>query len=116
MPSGNCGSETTAATPLATLSGCPSMTFSTSARLVSELAGRNVRLQCELGGKNVSVVLEDADLDMAATTMGPLSYAAHCDGVLGHIERAREEGASVIAVAAGRPRRRWRTAAPSSRP
>ena len=112
------------------------------------LSGRNVRLQCELGGKNVSVVLEDADLDMAAatvasaafaqagqrctatsrlivadsvvpaltsklrakvaeivlgpgldpaTTMGPLSYAAHRDGVLGHIERARAEGASVIA-------------------
>jgi len=117
------------------------------------LSGRNVRLQCELGGKNVSVVLEDADLDMAAatvasaafaqagqrctatsrlivagsvaqaltsklrakvaeivlgpgldaaTTMGPLSYAAHRDGVLGHIERAREEGASVIA-GGGRP-------------
>ena len=118
------------------------------AYLRRELAGRNVRLQCELGGKNVSVVLEDADLDMAAatiasaafaqagqrctatsrlivagsvtpvltsklrakvagivlgpgldpaTTMGPLSYAAHRDGVLGHIERAREEGATVIA-------------------
>jgi aldehyde dehydrogenase (NAD+) len=37
-----------------------------------------------------------------ATTMGPLSYAAHRDGVLGHIERAREEGASVIA-GGGRP-------------
>jgi alpha-ketoglutaric semialdehyde dehydrogenase len=118
-----------------------------------ELAGRNVRLQAELGGKNVSVVLGDADLDMAAatvasaafaqagqrctatsrliadtavagdltarlqaklagivvgpgldpaTTMGPLSYAAHRDGVLEHIERARKEGASVIA-GGGRP-------------
>jgi aldehyde dehydrogenase (NAD+) len=118
-----------------------------------ELAGRNVRLQAELGGKNVSVVLPDADLDMAAatvasaafaqagqrctatsrliaassvasaltarlqaklagivvgpgldpaTTMGPLSYAAHRDGVLDHIERARKEGASVIA-GGGRP-------------
>ena len=118
-----------------------------------ELAGRNVRLQTELGGKNVSVVLEDADLDMAAatvasaafaqagqrctatsrlivddsvagdltaklqaklagivvgpgldpaTTMGPLSYAAHRDGVLEHLERARKEGASVIA-GGGRP-------------
>jgi aldehyde dehydrogenase (NAD+) len=112
------------------------------------LADRNVRLQAELGGKNVSVVLADADLDMAAatlvsaafaqagqrctatsrliveetvaadlqarlrekmaqivvgpgldpaTTMGPLSYAGHRDGVLEHIERARKEGASVIA-------------------
>jgi aldehyde dehydrogenase (NAD+) len=117
------------------------------------LASRNVRLQAELGGKNVSVVLADADLDMAAatiagaafaqagqrctatsrlivdasvaqavesrlrdavagivvgpgldpaTTMGPLSYAAHRDGVLEHIERARKEGASVIA-GGGRP-------------
>jgi aldehyde dehydrogenase (NAD+) len=117
------------------------------------LAARNVRLQAELGGKNVSVVLRDADLDMAAatlvsaafaqagqrctatsrlivdasvaaalesrlrdamaeivvgpgldpaTTMGPLSYAAHRDGVLDHIERARKEGASVI-VGGGRP-------------
>jgi alpha-ketoglutaric semialdehyde dehydrogenase len=112
------------------------------------LADRNVRLQGELGGKNVSVVLADADLDMAAatvasaafaqagqrctatsrliveasvapalterlrdrvaeivlgpgldpaTTMGPLSYAAHRDGVLEHIERARKEGGEVIA-------------------
>jgi len=118
-----------------------------------ELASRNVRLQAELGGKNVSVVLADADLDMAAatvasaafaqagqrctatsrlivdgsvapalteklqeklagivvgpgldpdTTMGPLSYAAHRDGVLEHIERARKEGAAVIA-GGGRP-------------
>jgi alpha-ketoglutaric semialdehyde dehydrogenase len=112
------------------------------------LADRNVRLQGELGGKNVSVVLADADLDMAATTvasaafaqagqrctatsrliveasvasalterlrdrvaqivvgpgldpattMGPLSYGAHRDGVLEHIERARKEGGEVIA-------------------
>ena len=33
------------------------------------LADRNVRLQGELGGKNVSVVLADADLDMAAATV-----------------------------------------------
>jgi aldehyde dehydrogenase (NAD+) len=117
------------------------------------LADRNVRLQAELGGKNVSVVLADADLDMAAatvvsaafaqagqrctatsrlivqtpvageftarlrerlagivvgpgldpaTTMGPLSYAAHRDSVLGHIERARAEGAAVLA-GGGRP-------------
>ena len=112
------------------------------------LADRNVRLQAELGGKNVSVVLADADLDLAAatianaafaqagqrctatsrlvveesvadalvgklkaevnnivlgpgldpaTTMGPLSYAAHRDGVLEHIERAKKEGAEVLA-------------------
>jgi aldehyde dehydrogenase (NAD+) len=117
------------------------------------LADRNVRIQAELGGKNVSVVLADADLDMAATTivsaafaqagqrctatsrliveesvaealtaklgarvaeivvgpgldpattMGPLSYAAHRDGVLEHIERARKEGGTVIA-GGGRP-------------
>ncbi|MGD0553869.1 MAG: aldehyde dehydrogenase family protein [Streptosporangiaceae bacterium] len=112
------------------------------------LADRNVRLQGELGGKNVSVVLADADLDLAAatvanaafaqagqrctatsrliveesvapalldklrakvagivlgsgldpaTTMGPLSYAGHRDGVLEHIDRAKTEGAEVIA-------------------
>src|SRR5205807_1799407 len=37
-----------------------------------------------------------------ATTMGPLSYAAHRDDVLGHVERARKEGATVIA-GGGRP-------------
>jgi alpha-ketoglutaric semialdehyde dehydrogenase len=37
-----------------------------------------------------------------ATTMGPLSYAAHRDAVLEHIERARKEGASVFA-GGGRP-------------
>lgn len=121
------------------------------------ITGRNSEisdaLQAELGGKNVSVVLGDADLDMAAsvvanaafaqagqrctatsrlivdvsvaealesrlrgaiagivvgpgldpaTTMGPLSYAAHRDGVLEHIEQARKEGASVLA-GGGRP-------------
>jgi alpha-ketoglutaric semialdehyde dehydrogenase len=37
-----------------------------------------------------------------ATTMGPLSYAAHRDGVLEHIERARKEGATVV-LGGGRP-------------
>jgi aldehyde dehydrogenase (NAD+) len=37
-----------------------------------------------------------------ATTMGPLSYAAHRDGVLEHIERARKEGGEVI-VGGSRP-------------
>jgi alpha-ketoglutaric semialdehyde dehydrogenase len=123
------------------------------AYLRRSLADRNVRLQAELGGKNVSVVLADADLDLAATTlvsaafaqagqrctatsrliveesvatalqarlqakmaeivvgpgldpattMGPLSYAGHRDGVIEHIERARKEGAAVIA-GGGRP-------------
>jgi aldehyde dehydrogenase (NAD+) len=36
------------------------------------------------------------------TTMGPLSYAGHRDGVLEHIERARKEGATVLA-GGGRP-------------
>ncbi|SJN09718.1 Aldehyde dehydrogenase [Leucobacter sp. 7(1)] len=33
------------------------------------LAGRNVRVQTEMGGKNASVVLADADLDLAADTI-----------------------------------------------
>jgi acyl-CoA reductase-like NAD-dependent aldehyde dehydrogenase len=37
-----------------------------------------------------------------ATTMGPLSYAAHRNGVLEHIERARKEGATVV-LGGGRP-------------
>jgi len=141
----------------ALLAGPDAVTFTGSndvgGYLRRELAGRNTRLQTELGGKNVSVVLADADLDMAAatvasaafaqagqrctatsrlivdasvataltaklrdkvagivtgpgldpaTTMGPLAYAAHRDGVLEHIERAREEGATVIA-GGGRP-------------
>lgn len=118
------------------------------ARLRRALADSGTRFQGELGGKNVSVVLADADLDLAAatvvnaafaqggqrctatsrliieesiedaflgklkdltakitvgpgldpeTTMGPLAYAAHRDGVLRHIERAKNEGATVIA-------------------
>ena len=39
------------------------------------LATRNVRLQAELGGKNVSVVLADADLDMAAATIASAAFA-----------------------------------------
>src|SRR3984957_14879701 len=39
------------------------------------LATRNVRLQAELGGKNVSVVLADADLDMAAATVASAAFA-----------------------------------------
>lgn len=117
------------------------------------LCDRNVRLQAELGGKNASVVLADADLELAATTvaaaafgqggqrctatsrlivadsvapallellghraeacvlgpgldpattLGPLSTPGHRDGVLGHLERARSEGADVI-TGGGKP-------------
>ena len=117
------------------------------------LAERNVRLQTETGGKNASVVLADADLELAAatvaaaafaqagqrctatsrlivdsavapalldllrgqveaavlgpgldpaTTLGPLATPEHRDGVLGHVERARAEGAEVI-TGGGRP-------------
>ena len=117
------------------------------------LCDRNVRLQAELGGKNASVVLADADLELAATTvaaaafgqagqrctatsrlivadsvapallellrhraqacvlgpgldpattLGPLSTPGHRDGVLGHVERARSEGADVI-TGGGKP-------------
>jgi alpha-ketoglutaric semialdehyde dehydrogenase len=37
--------------------------------LSRKLAGRTVRLQTEMGGKNASVVLADADLDLAVTTL-----------------------------------------------
>ncbi|WP_341917805.1 aldehyde dehydrogenase family protein [Hydrocarboniphaga effusa] len=37
--------------------------------LSRKLAGRNVRLQAEMGGKNASVVLADADLDLAVSTI-----------------------------------------------
>jgi len=117
------------------------------------LAERNVRLQTETGGKNASVVLADADLDLAAgtvaaaafgqagqrctatsrlivdsavapallgllrrrvsdcvlgpgldpaTTLGPLATPEHRDGVLAHVDRARSEGAEVLA-GGGRP-------------
>ncbi|WP_185267088.1 aldehyde dehydrogenase family protein [Halopseudomonas xiamenensis] len=38
------------------------------------LVGRNVRLQTEMGGKNASVVLADADLDMAANTIAAAAF------------------------------------------
>lgn len=38
------------------------------------LAGGNVRLQTEMGGKNASVVLADADLDMAAETIAAAAF------------------------------------------
>jgi acyl-CoA reductase-like NAD-dependent aldehyde dehydrogenase len=39
------------------------------------LADRNVRLQGELGGKNASVVLADADLELAADTVAAAAFA-----------------------------------------
>ncbi|WP_084647271.1 aldehyde dehydrogenase family protein [Parafrankia discariae] len=38
------------------------------------LADRNVRVQAELGGKNASVVLADADLDLAVSTVAAASF------------------------------------------
>lgn len=38
-------------------------------RLQQQLAGRGVRVQTEMGGKNAAVVLDDADLDLAAPTI-----------------------------------------------
>ncbi|HEX3804423.1 MAG TPA: aldehyde dehydrogenase family protein [Solirubrobacteraceae bacterium] len=43
-------------------------------QLHRELAGRNIRLQTEMGGKNASVVLADADLDLAAETIVAASF------------------------------------------
>ena len=42
--------------------------------LSRKLAGRHVRLQTEMGGKNASVVLADADLDMAVATIVAASF------------------------------------------
>lgn len=39
------------------------------------VADRTVRLQTEMGGKNPSVVLADADLDLAATTIANAAFA-----------------------------------------
>ncbi|HVN61709.1 MAG TPA: aldehyde dehydrogenase family protein [Gaiellaceae bacterium] len=123
------------------------------AELRLALAPTNVRLQTELGGKNASVVLADADLDIAAatiaaagfgqtgqrctatsrviveravagdllgrlaaqaeaqrlgsgldpeTTVGPLVSPGHQEDVLGHLEQALDEGATVV-VGGGRP-------------
>lgn len=46
----------------------------TGLQLHRKLAGRNLRLQTEMGGKNASVVLEDADLELAAKTIGAASF------------------------------------------
>jgi acyl-CoA reductase-like NAD-dependent aldehyde dehydrogenase len=112
------------------------------------LGGTNVRFQGELGGKNASVVLKDADLDLAAdtivaasfgqagqrctatsrviadraiakellekliagakkpklgpgldpeTNIGPMVSRSQQADVIGHLDRAREEGAEILA-------------------
>lgn len=117
-------------------------------QLHRDLAGRNVRLQTEMGGKNASVVLADADLDLAAetivaasfgqagqrctatsrvivdrrvvdellpklvegarrprlgpglaagTNIGPVVSRRHQAEVIEHLERARDEGAEILA-------------------
>ncbi len=38
-------------------------------RVQSKIAGKNIRVQTEMGGKNASVVLEDADIDLAVQTI-----------------------------------------------
>ncbi|VCU71442.1 Aldehyde dehydrogenase, thermostable [Pigmentiphaga humi] len=42
--------------------------------LSRKLAGRTVRLQTEMGGKNATVVLADADLDLAASTLAAAAF------------------------------------------
>ncbi|MGC9220363.1 MAG: aldehyde dehydrogenase family protein [Solirubrobacteraceae bacterium] len=122
-------------------------------QLNADLGGRNVRLQTEMGGKNASVVLKDADLDLATETisfasfgqtgqrctatsrviverpvtealiaklvaaanaiklgpgldpetgMGPLVSRGHQAEVLGHMDRARQQGAQIV-VGGGTP-------------
>ncbi|HEX4483125.1 MAG TPA: aldehyde dehydrogenase family protein [Solirubrobacteraceae bacterium] len=44
-------------------------------QLERELVGANVKLQAELGGKNATVVLADADLELAATTIAAAGFA-----------------------------------------
>ena len=43
-------------------------------QLQRTLAGRNIRLQTEMGGKNPSVVLADADLELAADTITAAAF------------------------------------------
>ena len=43
--------------------------------LAAVLAPRGVKLQCELGGKNATVVLADADLELAAATIAMAGFA-----------------------------------------
>jgi acyl-CoA reductase-like NAD-dependent aldehyde dehydrogenase len=44
-------------------------------QLRRQLAGRNVKLLAELGGKNATVVLEDADVELAAGTIAAAAFA-----------------------------------------
>ncbi len=58
--------------------GLAALTFTgstaTGSYLRQALAGRNVRLQTETGGKNASVVLADADLELAAATVAAAAF------------------------------------------
>ena len=82
LPAGVLGTVTGRASRIsAALLGDPrlaavSFTGSTAVglQLHRDLAGRNVRLQTEMGGKNASVVLADADLDLAAETIVAASF------------------------------------------
>lgn len=47
----------------------------TGLALQRRLAGRNIRVQTEMGGKNASVVLDDADLALAAETIAAAAFA-----------------------------------------
>jgi aldehyde dehydrogenase (NAD+) len=55
------------------------VTFTGSTRtgfaLQRALAGRTVRFQAEMGGKNASVVMPDADLDLAVRTIAAAAFA-----------------------------------------
>jgi alpha-ketoglutaric semialdehyde dehydrogenase len=58
--------------------GLQALTFTgsttTGDHLRRALSGRNVRLQAETGGKNASVVLADADLELAADTVAAAAF------------------------------------------
>lgn len=156
LPAGVLGTVTARASRIApALLGDPrlaavSFTGSTAVglQLHRDLAGRNVRLQTEMGGKNASVVLPDADLELAAETIlaasfgqtgqrctatsrvivdhavvdqllaklvegakrprlgpgldpdtdiGPVVSRTHQAEVIEHLERARNEGARILA-------------------
>jgi aldehyde dehydrogenase (NAD+) len=66
-PGGRIGAAVTASTEVDAVSFTGSTAI--GKRLRQDLAARGVRVQTEMGGKNASVVLPDADLDLAAATV-----------------------------------------------
>lgn len=82
-------------------------------RLQKTLAGRSLRLQTEMGGKNAAVILEDADLDIAVTTIMAGAFAQagqRCTstsrlivqrGVADEVRSRVGEAVSAIVVGAG---------------